>query len=402
MKPHDSSTVNAVAPTGAPAKPSRIAPKKPATKLGSAPPFDEVLASPRNNLNIVRLVAAGLVTFSHAYALTGREGDEPLARWTQFATFGSAAVYVFFIISGLLVARSFDRQPRLVPYLAARALRIYPALAVVLLLTALGLGVWATTLPAGIYVQHPDVWRYVTNNLLFTTQFTLPGVFESNPYPSSVNGSLWTLRYEVYAYLLVIAFGMLGLLRSRLAFNVAAVGLVLIYMKAPQGFALVPADWPAHVVLPLVGFLLGMGVYVNREVAVCSLRVALGLAVCAALAWGGTYGAVLWFLALGYATLVVGLHPKLHLPIAQHHDYSYGVYIYSFPVQQSVALLWPDLTPLVHFVMVAPVVLVLSALSWHLIEKPSLALKRLWHRPGQPVAVSVAPHVSAPAVRTGE
>ena len=400
MKQQESSN-NAEAPTGAPAAPSPITPKVPTAAFGPAPTFSKVLEAPGNNLNIVRLIAAGLVTFSHAYALTGREGEEPLARWTHFATFGSAAVYVFFIISGLLVARSFDRQPRLVPYLAARALRIYPALAVVLLLTAVGLGLWATTLPTGIYVRHPDVWRYVLDNLAFTTRFALPGVFEGNPYPSSVNGSLWTLRYEVYAYLLVIAFGMLGLLRSRLAFNVAAVGLALIYMKAPQGFALVPAEWPGHVVLPLVGFLLGMGVYVNREVAVCSLRVALGLAVCAALAWGGTYGAVLWFLALGYVTLVVGLHPRLHLPVAQHHDYSYGVYIYSFPVQQTVALLRPDLSPLMHFAVVAPVVLVLAALSWHLVEKPSLALKRWWHRPQRPETAAGVPHMTAPAARTG-
>jgi len=58
-------------------------------------------------------------------------------------------------------------------------------------------------------------------------------------------------------------------------------------------------------------------------------------------------------------------------------DVSYGIYVYAFPVQQSVAAIWPGIDPLVMFAIAFPVTYGLAFLSWRLIERPALALKRI-------------------------
>ena len=56
-------------------------------------------------------------------------------------------------------------------------------------------------------------------------------------------------------------------------------------------------------------------------------------------------------------------------------DYSYGLYIYAFPVHQTLAALRPGIAPLPMFLAAFPLSLGLAVVSWHVVEKPSLALK---------------------------
>lgn len=351
--------------------------------MSSRSSFAVLLEGRDNNLNLIRLLAASLVTFSHAYPLTGNGDAEPLARLSGVLSFGRLAVFVFFVISGLLIARSFDRCPSLLHYFGARALRLYPALLAALLLCALPLGLWLTPLSPADYLRHPEVFGYVRNNLQFTTQYGLPGVFAGNPHPGSVNGSLWTLRYEVYAYFCVVGFGLLGLLRHRPAFNVVTLALILLYLKLPVGFLLMPAEWGIEIVLPLAGFLFGMAVYVNRARIDCRLRYAvLGMLFCL-FSWSSPWLAGIFIVTVGYTVLVLAFHPRLQTGLVQRTDYSYGVYVYSFPVQQLLALLLPALHPGTHFMLAYGCVLLLAAASWHWLEKPALAWKRYLPAPAE-------------------
>jgi len=338
--------------------------------------FVDVLERPQNNLNLIRLVAALMVTFSHAYILTGNLASEPFLHWTGDQTAGYLGVFVFFVVSGLLVSRSYDRTENMVHYVGSRALRIYPALLMVLLLSAVPMGLWWTQMTGGEYLKRPEVWRYVTDNLYFKTNHQLPGVFDQLVAERSVNGSLWTLAYEVYAYFLVIVFGLLGLLRNRTAFNVTVAGLVLLYLKEPLGFVLAPAKWDAPILVPLLGFLFGAFVYVNRAGLSCRLRY-LGLAAVAYLTCRhGMWNVPVVVLSVGYAVLVLGFHPALQLRLNIRNDYSYGIYLYSFPIQQTVVWLLPRLQPWQHFALALLFIIPLSALSWHGLEKPALKLKK--------------------------
>ena len=338
--------------------------------------FSDLLETPKNNLNLIRLLAASAVTFSHAYILTGHANAEPWFVLTGSQTFAYLAVFIFFVISGLLISRSFDQNRNIAHYIGSRGLRIYPALFLALLLCALPLGLVFTNLPTSDYLQNPRVLNYITDNLKFNINYELPGVFVNIPVANSVNGSLWTLALEAYAYLMVIVFGLLGLLRNRNLFNVVAVMLVLIYLKEPAGFLLVPGEWDTPLFMPLVGFLLGALVYANRSHIQCRLRyVVLALAIYYVFR-DSAFHRVLFTVAVGYCALAVGFHPKLQLNALLKNDYSYGIYVYSFPIQQMIVALVPNEPPLLHFLFAGICIVPLAMASWHLLEKPALKLKR--------------------------
>jgi len=343
-----------------------------------------------NHLNLIRMVAAAAVLVSHAYAITiGSETAEPLVASTG-TTLGFYAVAVFFAISGLLIARSFDRHQHLGRFVSARILRLYPALVVALILTVLG-GAALSQLDPAAYFSRAATWTYVPRGLsLAFLQHRLPGLFLDNPFSPGVNGSLWTLFYEVACYALVVVVGMVGLLRSRPGIAVLLVAVTAAHI---HGLTWAPADGIAYRLdlLSRIGFAfaLGTAAYVWRD------RIHLGPGFAAAL-WVGALTLSSTFLfgsaitvALAYTVFWLGMGMKGPL-LAYNRlgDYSYGVYIYAFPIQQAVMQLGPGQSPIVNIAISMPLTLIMAVLSWHLIEERSLALvspfgeviTRLWPR----------------------
>src|SRR4051812_40176309 len=151
-----------------------------------------------------------MVLVTHAFALTGR--DEPMVAGT---TIGGLGVAIFFGLSGYLVARSWDRDPRAPAFLAKRFLRLWPALAVFVLVTALLIGPLVTVASLSGYFAD-GVGRYLGINLVFGSVENLPGVFAHNPVHGRIAGTLWTIPVEVKAYLLILLLGAAGVLRRPL------------------------------------------------------------------------------------------------------------------------------------------------------------------------------------------
>lgn len=154
--------------------------------------ISEGLANRDNNLNAMRLIAAGLVLFSHCYALSGNVELEPVARHLRILDGGALAVIAFFFLSGYLISASWASTPFLSSFMLKRILRIFPGLAVMATLSALLLGPIMTSLDIDQYFQSGHVWRYIRDsiNVLSLKTDTLPGVFEATPLPQAVNGSL--------------------------------------------------------------------------------------------------------------------------------------------------------------------------------------------------------------------
>jgi peptidoglycan/LPS O-acetylase OafA/YrhL len=154
-----------------------------------------------NNFNLLRVLAAIAVLFSHCFPLTrGPEAAEPLNALLGHSL-GKVAVLIFFVISGFFVSQSFHRCASLSDFIAARVLRIYPGFIVVLVFGVVVIGAMTTAMPVNEYYSDPSTFIYVLNGLtLKWIQVGLPGVFLTNPYPFAVNGSLWTLFYEVLCY----------------------------------------------------------------------------------------------------------------------------------------------------------------------------------------------------------
>ncbi|MFG5994959.1 hypothetical protein N4R04_25545, partial [Salmonella enterica subsp. enterica serovar Pomona] len=76
-------------------------------------------------------------------------------------------------------------------------------------------GPLVTTLSIKEYFSDSNTYNYLKTILLFPMYWTLPGVFDSSSFNNSINGSLWTLPFELLCYSTVAFAGVLGLLKFR-------------------------------------------------------------------------------------------------------------------------------------------------------------------------------------------
>lgn len=338
-----------------------------------------------NNLNLMRLVAATGVLISHAFPITlGAGATEPLVSLTG-SSLGGYSVSVFFIISGLLIAASFENSRTVWHWGFARCFRLFPGLLGVLAATMLVLGPIATTLTLAEYSGSPATWRYLFANLrLVGLQYELPGVFGTNPYPDAINGSLWTLRYEVECYVVVGLAGVLGILR-RPAFALIFVALVLGLQIVPSIFG--PGNlmgWTHESPMIQLGSAFGLGsaAYILRNRLRLDVRFLVAAAAITVAAHGSIFFQAAQLLALTYAVLWIAYVPQGRiLQFNQLGDYSYGIYLYAFPIQQLLAWSAPDLSLLPAMLIAMAATIAFAFVSWHLIEQPALAFgKRIANR----------------------
>jgi peptidoglycan/LPS O-acetylase OafA/YrhL len=333
-----------------------------------------------NNFDFLRWLAASMVLFSHEYAVLGRGGEEPLVRLTGgFAALGTLGVDVFFVISGCLVTASMARGTSIPYFIGSRALRIVPGLVVALLVTVLVFGALATSLPLPDYFRDPSTWRYVSRGLaLHDLQWTLPGVFEGSPLPAVVNGSLWSLWPEVQMYGAVTLLGIAAWIvpvRRRVVLAVGMVAVAIVALASHPDLAgqhLEGASLARLAVLFALGAIVGLMGWRARAGWPCF---AAALA-CALLARHSALFVPAFDLAvaLGVIGLAYARLPRVR-NWGRYGDWSYGMYVYAFPVQQLVTFYFPGIPFVMHLVLAYAVTLTLGAVSWHWIESPALRLK---------------------------
>ncbi len=329
-----------------------------------------------NNFNLIRAIAATAVLVSHAWPLALGPGTaEPLARLTG-NSLGGWAVDVFFVVSGFVIAASFARRPQARAFLAARSLRLFPGLLVSLLIVAFAIGPLVTTLPLTDYLTDPDLPLFMIRNMaLVSPHYTLPGVFETNPYPAVV-GSIWTLVYEVACYLGVLAVGLLGAFRDQRRMAAALFLYVLIWAAyAFAGEGLHPrADALHRLSLP---FFVGVLIFALRLRLPLTLWWIAGLWGLVALISGTPLALPAQIVAMGYTVFWLAYVPRgALLAYNRFGDYSYGIYIYAFPLQGLMVWMIGPMTPGMNIALALPATFACAILSWHLVEAPALAKLR--------------------------
>ena len=329
-----------------------------------------------NNFDVLRLAAAAAVLVSHSWSLTGR--PEP-----SFAgdTLGGLGVTVFFAISGFLVARSWHLDPRLAAFVTKRVLRLWPALIVVLLLTSLVVGALVSERTLGDYYGSGQVASYALENVGLHIRYLLPGVFAHNPYPDAVNGSLWTLPIEVKAYVLLLVLGLAHLVRRPIVL-LAVLALVIWMLVTDAGTRpRVVAHWlegPLQTRL-LAVFIGGALLYAVRERVRLDWRLALIALGVVWLKHGSSPGVrtTAWALTVPYIVAFAAyMSPASLRALVRPGDLSYGIYLWAFPVQQTVMFTDTSLPPGILLLIAAPVTWTIALASWRLVEAPALRLKR--------------------------
>jgi len=336
-----------------------------------------------NSFHFLRFFAASLVIFDHSFPLYGHSRgyfDLPLR------VAGSLALPTFFIISGFLITKSWLDSPDLFSYLKKRCLRILPGLAAVTLFAVFIIGPMATTLGLKEYFTNSHTWSYLlTAAMLIMT--SLPGVFVHNTFSGAVNGSLWTLPYEFWMYLFIAGFGLIGMLSQQRRWLIFLFTLLVLVGTELFRRGILSSSIPfLHVYLAshftqLGGyFILGSLFYLYQEKIVLNgWFMVMALAVFA-LPFKFESLELLHYLSLPYIVLyfAFAVNIKLFKNFGKYGDFSYGMYIYAFIVQQSLVHLFGKSINFLFFnFLTFTITFLLAFLSWNLIEKQAMKLKNV-------------------------
>jgi len=331
----------------------------------------------KNNFDHIRLFLALGVFLHHTFSLTQNQ------TFSIFKTLvnPNVAVHSFFIVSGFLIFMSYERSSSLKSYFKKRFLRIAPGYITVIVLAFLLLS-FLSTLSLATYFSSPESWRYLISNLstLGFLQLTLPGIFTEN-FNTSVNGALWTIKVEVMFYLsvplIVYAYRWLGITKTLITvFILSALyfySMSYLYQQTHTGFyATLIHQLPGQMMFFSAGGLL----YYHHK---AFLKYKHSIFIFAVLAYLSQkilpfyplYAISLSIIVIYLATVIFYLGH-----IAKYGDLSYGIYIWHFPIIQTfIALHFFDKNPILAFTVLTMIVLFISWLSWHLIEKPFLSKK---------------------------
>jgi peptidoglycan/LPS O-acetylase OafA/YrhL len=353
----------------------------------------ECLDSGRDNILQLRLLAALVVLFGHSYVLCGASATraDPVNALLPRTYTHLLGVMMFFLISGFLITLSWERRPQLGRFIAARALRLWPALLVNVVLWAFVLGPTLSVLPLKTYFLKGDsfgsAYAYAYGNAsLADMRWFLPGVFIDNPVKRYVNGSLWTIPVEASMYLCVAVAGISRVLswpRVASLLILAAIGYWMVWPDYTGHMPVGGTTWLGHMLMGFFGAgsvacLLRRRVYVSTFLMLC-------VSVACLLTRTWSYGDPFLWLALGYFVLWFAYVPRIPA-IPWNLDLSYGTYLWAFPVQQVLTMTGmrdPWLLSAAAVLVVLPIALA----SWLLVEKPALRFKRTRSQPPATVAV---------------
>ncbi len=280
---------------------------------------------------------------------------------------------LFFALSGFLVSASLLRVslPR---FVGLRILRIFPALVVEVALSALILGPLLTQVDLSTYFGSTEFHSYF-RNMVGDIHYYLPGVFENNPFPRMVNGPLWTVPYELECYIVLVALALLRIVKFWQLTLIA-----LIVASGAQAYWDYSHGIPGSIYgrMLVMYFLGGVTIYGMRNFIPLRLDLfVFAFAVAFALIASSKF-IYLSPIFIGYCTAWLGLLNVPKLKVIFTGDYSYGIYLYAFPIQQTVVYLSPPSLNEWYFNSIFSLIIVsiFAAFSWHCVEKPFGKLKR--------------------------
>jgi len=331
-----------------------------------------------NHLTLMRWILAGAVAFRHMWYAAAETYPLQIHGWEA----GYMAVNGFFILSGLLIAKSLHMRNNLKAYTVSRVLRIYPALIVLLLSFALIFAPYFSV-PGGLrQITAPETWQYVFRVLLLGDPDGAPGGIFGITSETDFNGALWTIRFEIVAYFLAGLAYFSGAINS---FG-RTLSLFLIFQASYLFLPLfVNLDQLPLSFLPFLrlssAFLMGILLWHWPRARNPSWLIVATFVVLFLIFGRSILGEFTANLALIGLLLKFGLPRNAKPYIVKVPDYSYGIYIWHYPVMQSILFILPGLGPVKLLFVSTPIFLLLAGMSWHFIEKPALRQKARFARP---------------------
>ena len=344
-----------------------------------------------NNLDCLRLILASIVVLFHVSALTNLPAFSFLGKYCS----PHFAVRSFFVISGLLIYRSYTRSSSTASYLEKRVRRIYPAYFITIVLSAILLCPLSVNAPAQYFGV--GFWKYLAANLLFLNFLapTLQGVFTSNSM-SAVNGALWTLKIEVVFYLFIpILYRLCNRFGTRRVMGMAFC-LSCIWKYGFTWLAYIHRSQTDHSLDP------SRGIYSQLSVQFPAQFVYFGAGILLLI-----YFEILKTHFLSISLITAGVFAIDHIftrdvldvlwisglvfvsgfwrhfgNFSKYGDFSYGGYIVHWPILQTmIALGLLALHPVIFLLIALSAIGLVSVLMWHLVEHKFLACSSHYRQP---------------------
>ena len=334
--------------------------------------------SHHNQFDKIRILAALAVIFSHHFALANYPAPSwmtsPFLHW---AMIGGVAVMTFLTISGYLVTTSWLRNPQFLPFIWNRLLRIWPGLFVSVVLCVFFFGLIFTTLSANDFLTSGTTKHFILSNLsLFQFSGQLPDVYTNLRCVNCMNGVYWTIPMEFMCYLVLGFLGLAGALRRKAIANtigVLYIAVFLIYFNSDfTGELRHWVEYPAY-------FVAGALIAINRDFFSRHGRTLLLVAILIAvtLYFFTPYKGSARFLLLPMLIIHVGRLPSSVNRFSLLGDPSYGIYLYGFPIAQSVLSMWPNLGFGGSLAVAFAFAIAAGYASWYFVESHPLRLKSL-------------------------
>jgi peptidoglycan/LPS O-acetylase OafA/YrhL len=339
----------------------------------------ETTPAHNNNFDFLRFLFASFVIFTHSYALMGDITKDPIFPISG-RVFSEIGVCGFFAISGYLIHQSLHRSSSLSSFIRKRVFRIVPGLFVAVLFTTLIIGPIVSTYSTSAYFSNTGTWMYAVKNMfLVPGNETLPGAFTGNPSPA-VNGSLWTLRYELLFYGLLSLLYFVPISKRRII--IPATLIILLSSLLLSRYNVITLQKHLYYFVVLANYFVG-GALLSLFHEVLKKKKTILLLVSTAI-----FLVTLFFHRkelevfgiIGFTVMVItfGLHYFPALNFSKYTgDISYGTYIYAYPIQQAlIAWLHPEHV----FVLMLPSFLLswlAGWLSWQLVERKFIRRKQL-------------------------
>jgi peptidoglycan/LPS O-acetylase OafA/YrhL len=338
-----------------------------------------------NNFNVIRLLLALLVIFSHTYAVFyGFGATTPFKNLSGF-TLGDFSVNSFFIISGFLISISFYRSKSWVDFLFSRLLRIFPAAIFSSLISVFVIGGIFTELPLSEYLYSHETLTFLIKNsiLLFGVEYDLPGVFLHVPYENVINGSLWTLPYELKLYIILFLFlsttslfdKLIPEVNIKLFFCFGAYLFFVTCLSIDKFYFITPVA-TRLLCFFFCGVLFNVAskyIWLNKKIFTLASFFVIFKFNC-------DYSLLnyLYVPSLCYIILFIVYIPKRSwLKFNKMGDYSYGMYIYAFPIQQTLIFIFPDMSFLLLMLCSFIFTFILSFFSWHFVESVCIGYRTI-------------------------
>ncbi len=284
-----------------------------------------------------------------------------------------------FMISGYLITKSWNKNPNIFSYFWKRILRIYPGLIVSILFSTFVIGPLVSSLDPLEYFKNIDI----PNVLIYMAtlrQKYLPGVFSQNIYPNSVNGSLWTLIGETTMYIVTAVIGLLGIFKKKWFLLIFILAEIILYNIGIHHFneneircmyIIFNVNNVTYYLIGACYYLYGDKIQYRKDIFIFALILWI-------ISFGTEFFEIVSYISIPYIVFHLAFIPTKYLKtLTERGDFSYGLYIYAFPIQQTLVHLFQNnITSLKLFVFSYPITFLFAFLSWNLVEKRALQLKK--------------------------